>query len=406
MDTNKVPEYDVNTVVSGKYCGARLIKRGDVYYVGDAALYPGAYESFEKLTGENGGSSGYRRAVSNAKTIIGTLTLTLPLYAGSARNDAEMVTVFAEIKWRNGESSILYMQEELFKEITGKKDIMDLALGTGEKIRDLGIKAIEKIKPKQLQPVFESDYRSGEFNVPTVIKIVDGASKPREKQFDGAIGWKEQINKLEVLTVYNSFAKSSGISFSPGIQCNAIYYQNPHSPNQYIMVDELFSEVQNARTAELEHVAYALGAKYFRIEMTDMNTVNKQRERKAQTSANAAGYVKAEASASENSDSYEKTDRSIIAETHFEEIREPERPALSWFAENPKINSLVNMRLGAGKMKSHDIYIRCSTFSIMNSEIAGNLDAVIKKIGAKQNAKIKKHVEKERDQVLIFHIEF
>ena len=57
-------------------------------------------------------------------------------------------------------------------------------------------------------------------------------------------------------------------------------------------------------------------------------------------------------------------------------------------------------------MQSHDILIRCSNYSVMNSETAGNLDAVIKKIGAKANANIKKHFEKERSQIMVFHIEF
>ena len=73
-----------------------------------------------------------------------------------------------------------------------------------------------------------------------------------------------------------------------------------------------------------------------------------------------------------------------------------------------KINSLIAMRLGEGgdKIESHSIEIRCSNYSVMNSETAGNLDAVIKKIGVKQNATMKKHFEKERNQKMIYYVEF
>ena len=400
-------EIEMNSVTDGLYTGERIIKKEDGFYIGGLRLSKDTYNSIQKLPSNNNiGSSFSNKIKSNIKTTIGTLTGTLPLYADSAKEDAGKVMIFAIVKWKNGDASTLYLKEDIYKEITGRKDVFDIALGAGVKIQDFGKNTADKIKLKILNPVFEEEYKDPKFNLPSVIKIVDSVVRANEKLCEGAVGWREKIDNLEVLQLYNTFVKSSGVTFTPSVQCNAIYYENPHVPNQYIMLDELFPEVQNARAAELEQVAYNLGAKYFRVELTDTKTIKSQKESKASTSANALNYVKAEASVTDNSDSYEKSDRYIMAETHFADKREPCKPELLWFAENPKINSLIKMRLGKGDMQSHDILIRCSSYSVMNSETAGNLDAVIKKIGAKANANIKKHFEKERNQVMIFHIEF
>lgn len=400
-------EFEINSVIDGLYTGEKIIKKEDGCYIGSLRLSNDTYDSLIKLPSSNNiSSSKVNKVKSTAKTFIGTLTGTLPLYASSAKEDADKVVIFAKLVWKDKSTSTLYLQEEIYKEITGKKDVFDFALNAGAKIQNFGINTVDRLKLKMLNPVFESQYNAPGFNLPSVIKIVDSVVRANEKLCDGAVGWREKIDNLEVLQLYNTFVKSSGITFTPSVQCNAIYYENPHIPNQYIMVDELFLEVQNARAAELEQVAYDLGAKYFRVEMTDTKTIKSQREGSASTSANALNYVKAEASATDKSDSYEKSDRYIMAETHFADRREPCKPELLWFSENPKINSLIKMRLGKGEMQSHDILIRCSNYSVMNSETAGNLDAVIKKIGAKANANIKKHFEKERSQIMVFHIEF
>ncbi len=412
MENNElmITEYELNTVVEGAFSGEKIIRTNKGYFIGQTPLNKNTFKSIEKALSERDIPSSVRSKISSYfKTGVGLFTLTLPFLSKSAKNDAEKVALFARVTWQDDTTSLLFMQEEIYNEVSGKKkDFFNAALDAGKWAYDKGENVVNHVRLNILKPLSEDEYKSASFHTPSVVKIVDSITRENNKLCAGAIGWREKVNNLEVLCLYNSFVKSSGISFVPNVQNNAIYYENPHKPNQYIMVDELFEEVQNARAAELEQVAYALGAKYFRIEMIDNSVTTSKKEDRAKTEANALNYVKAGSSSSYTADSLQKEGHYIAAETHFAEKREPFLPALSWFSENLKINSLIAMRLGEGgdKIESHSIEIRCSNYSVMNSETAGNLDAVIKKIGVKQNATMKKHFEKERNQKMIYYVEF
>lgn len=410
METEKslINEIEINTVISGLYAGERITKDIYGYHIGDVLLTKDAFAKIEKANLQSPSTSKSNKGLANTKIIFGALTLSLPLYAQSVKDDLNKVVLFARITWHDGQTSELFMQEVIYKELTGKKDVLDIAQNAGARIHDIGKGAIDKLKMSRSTPVTEKEYGSAAFHIPSVIKVVDRAARAGNQLLSGAVGWREQVNNLEVLCIYNNVIKNSGLTFVPSLQNNAIYYEHPHKPGQYLMVDELFETAQMERSAELEQIASKLGAKYFRIEMTDTSEIKSNREEKASTNANAFGVVKAGSNSSYTADAYEKKGHSIIAESHFSEKREPKIPQLSWFENNDKIKSLIEMRLGNGgnALESHSIEIKCSNYSVMNSETAGNLDAVIKKIGIKQNANMKKHVEKERKQIMNFYIEF
>lgn len=411
METDKslIKEYDINTVTTGLYAGEKITKDIYGYHIGDVLLSEENYEKIEKLN-SNLSTSRSSKGLAKAKTLFGTLIVpgALPLYADSVKDDMEKVLIFARITWRDGQTSVILMQEVIYKELTGKKDVFDLAQSAGSHIHDIGKNALDKIRMSRSTPLYEKDFLSGGFRTPSVIKILDPAERSSNQLLSGAAGRLININSLEVLGIYNDFVRSSGITFVPGMQNKAIYYEHPHNPGQYIMVDELFEVAQTERAAELEQIASKLGAKYFRVEMTDTSEYKSRREDKASTSANALYIVKGGSNSAYTADSYKKEGHSIIAESHFSAKREPSMPQLSWFTNNQKIKSLIEMRLGDGgdTLESHSIEIKCSNYSVMNSETAGNLDAVIKKIGVKQSATMKKHIEKERNQIMNFYIEF
>ncbi len=411
METEKslLNEIEINTVISGLYEGEKITKDIYGYHIKDVLLNSDNFAKIEIINTDLVTSKS-NKGLARAKTLFGTFIVpgSLPLYADSIKDDMEKVYIFARITWNDNATSDLYMQEVIYKDLTGKKDVFDFAQDAGSHIQNIGKNALDKLKMSRSIPLTEKEYNSGNYRVPSVIKIVDNMARSGNRLLSDAVGWRDKVNNLEVLSIYYNVIKTSDLTFVPSLQNNAIYYEHPHKPGQYIMVDELFETAQMERSAELEQVASKLGAKYFRIEMTDVNEVKSKREDKANTNANAFFIVKGGTSSSFTSDSYEKKGQSIIAESHFSDKRDPEMPQLFWFTNNDKIKSLIEMRLGSGgnKLESHSIEIKCSNYSVMNSETAGNLDAVIKKIGVKQNATMKKHTEKERNQVMNFYIEF
>lgn len=400
-------EFEPNSVVEGKLRGGRIIKKRDGYYIDETPLFGEGFVSIEKLSEDNKiYSSVLNKAKSIIKTGFGALTLTLPLYADSAKQDAERVMTFAKVTWADGDFSILLMQEEILKKITGKRDIFDAVLDKAKLLQDMGKDLTNDTRRRN--PFSEVEYKNPAFHRSDVIRVIDGTALANDTRFDGAIGCKEKVNKIEIMSVYDSFAGQSGLKFTPSLQCGAMYYLNPYKKDQYIMVDKLFEEVQNERAAELEQVAFALGAKYFRVEMIDNTSVTTKKSARSSSKAKVTEYIKAESDVSYDQDSLSKEGHYILAETHFSSERKPFAPQLEWFAENKKIQSLINMRLsdGGDKIVSHNIEIRCMNYSIMNSETAGNIDAAIKKIGVKATANLKKHCERERNQTLLFHVEF
>ncbi len=413
METEKslVKEIEVNTVISGLYAGERITKDIYGYHIGDILLNREAYKKIEKTNLKSPSTSKSSKGLARAKILFGTFIVPGAnfLLSDSVKKDLENAVVFARITWRDDQTSEVFMQEVIFKELTGRKDVFDLAQDASAHIHDIGKNAIDRLKMNNSRPLYAEEYGKEGFNLPSVIKIVDKAAARANNQFlNGAVGWCEKIDNLETMSIFSSFVKSSGITFTPSAQSNAIYYRNPHAPDQYIMVDELFKEVQESRAAELEQVASKLGATYFKVEMVDSSVMKSNKERKASNEANAFYIVKAGSNSSYTEDSLNQMGHSIVAESHFSEKRDPAAPELSWFAQNQKIKSIIEMRLGEGgdKLQSHSINIKCSNYSVMNSETAGNLDAVIKKIGGKTKANMKKHVEQERNQNLIFYMEF
>lgn len=411
METEKklINEIEINTVITGLYAGEKITKDIYGYHIADVLLNSDNFSKIEKINTDSITSKS-NKAAAGVKTVFGNILMpgSSVIFADSVQKDLDRVMIFVKITWNDGQESELLMQETIYNELSGKKDALTAVVKGSKFFHDMGKNLIDNIKMNKSTAVSEKEYNSEDFRYPSVIKVVDRISRSDNHLLSDAVGWREKVNNIEVICIHNNVIRSSSLTFVPSIQTNAIYYEHPHMPGRYIMVDELFKIAQEERAAELEQIASKLGAKYCRIEMSDTSEVKSKRQEKASTEANAFNFVKAGSNSSYTADSYTKKGMSIIADTHFSASREPEIPELSWFSQNLTIKSLIEMRTGSGggQLESRNIEIKCSNYSVMNSETAGNLDAVIKKIGAKQNATMKKHIEKERNQIMNFYIEF
>jgi len=181
---------------------------------------------------------------------------------------------------------------------TGKKG-MDAAstvlAQTADKSKELagelakGAKALsEKAKEdsynrrmKLYNPLFPEEYFGGEFFVPNIIQIVDDAVRRDIDVCKGAIGWRGKKKGVEVLFLYDEFVSKCGLQFVPKVECNDIYYVDPHDRKRFIQIDKIFEQTQEEKIAELENIAYCLGAKICTIEIEESEIKHDKKQVKA-----------------------------------------------------------------------------------------------------------------------------
>ena len=147
--------------------------------------------------------------------------------------------------------------------------------------------AVEKVKVenynrriKRYNPLFEEEYRSAEFCLPNVICIVDDAVRRGVDVCKGAIGWREEKRGTEVLYLYDEFVAQSGLNFIPTAVCDEVYYVDVHNRNRFIKLDCVFQQALEEKIAELEHIAYSLGAKFCSIEIDEREARHDKKEKK------------------------------------------------------------------------------------------------------------------------------
>ena len=125
-------------------------------------------------------------------------------------------------------SKILNKSADISKKIA--KGAYESAQSTAKKIKENNAAT----KKEKLAPVFPSDYKSKNFHIPNIIKIVDDAVRRGNEFCEGAIGWREPVNNTEVLFLYDEAKKISGLQFVPTFNCDAIYCVDPFDRKRFI----------------------------------------------------------------------------------------------------------------------------------------------------------------------------
>ena len=123
----EISENDINSVIDGAYKGAKVEKRTDGFYINDIRLSKDTYTKIERKADATP-SSAQAKFSSVAKTILGTITFTLPLLAKSAKEDADKVLLFATVTWNDESESTLLLQEEVYNSIIGFVDVFGMAI--------------------------------------------------------------------------------------------------------------------------------------------------------------------------------------------------------------------------------------------------------------------------------------
>lgn len=254
---------------------------------------------------------------------------------------------------------------------------------------------------KQYNPLFPEEYFSDTFFVPNIIRIVDDAVRRDVDVCQGAIGWRENKKGTEVLFLYDEFVNECGLYFVPAPICDEFYYMDPRDKKRFIKIDMIFQRTHEEKIAELEHIAYCLGAKVCTIEIEDAEITHDRT--KANVGVNAK--VKGSASADISADSSAKCTSKNV--TRFKGNDEITMPRLKWFSNDDGIRNLIEFRTNGGNaIESKTLELRGSTSATMSQNAAASVDAAVASVGVKSNFSMESKSAKENSQTIIYHLEF
>lgn len=279
----------------------------------------------------------------------------------------------------------------------GKKTVVDIKENQKQHEEHRAEIKQEKLL-KKLNPLFEEQYRSDSFKIPNVIHIVDDAQRRDEILCDGAIGWLEKENNVEVFCLYDEWIEESGITFLPYAKCDAVYCVDPFDRKKFIDVSNAFERTTREKLSELSNVAFCLGAKRCSVEIVEESVATKVVD--MVSSVSKVGKVSADNS------STNRLLRGGKDVSEWDGSNEPTRPELKWFANDESIKGLIEMRCsGNNAIKSKVLELKCASCATMSQSVALAVDKILPK-KASASLKISSKSSKEHNSKLIFEIEF
>lgn len=265
----------------------------------------------------------------------------------------------------------------------------------------------QRLLLKKYNPLFPEVYHAEGFSRPELIVIADDADRKDVAVCQGAMGWISKEKGIEVLHLYDAAEKESGLHFIPPIANKNVYYMNPHNHDQYILLNSYFETIQQVKLAELQHIAYSLGAKKYSVEMQETIVEKQSAKQKAGASGKLAGIGLKKSSASMSSSVNTEVHRGILACTEFGENATLEEPKLVWYADDNNVKNLVEMRLsGKSSMKQYNFVLNNSSSMGMSVQKAAEIDATASKLSTGGNFDLESAAKKESQYKLIFHVEF
>lgn len=293
------------------------------------------------------------------------------------------------------------------------KDAYDGTKVMAEKIKENS----EKHKFEKLAPLFPDDYLSEDFKIPNVIKIVDDATRKNIEMCQGAIGWLalegigKDTQKTEVLYLYDEAREMSGLEFVPSFNINAVYCIDTFdlTKKKFIKADCIFNKAQEEKMAELEKVAYSLGAKSYAVDIVSTeieasskkNTTNIKvvdEEKESRNSTANLGY--------ENTTS-QRQHISGHSSATFEGHNSPVAPTLKWFMYDDTVKNLIEMRCSnPASVKSRTLELSGASSATMSRQTAVAIDCMIKGAKVKGSSNMEMQANRELSSKLIFKIEF
>jgi hypothetical protein len=255
---------------------------------------------------------------------------------------------------------------------------------------------IHEQKAKRYKPITAKEFKLKSFKMPIIIMIEDDSANREYVEADDAIAWIEVHKEIPVLHMYNSFVKKSGIAFIPVPQRDNVYCQDNFEIKKYINVNQVFGKATEEKLAELNNIAFCLGAKSCSIEIIEEESEVESKKVQVKGSGKSGEATKVEIN---NSNASKQSGKNV---SNFKGHDNPQMPVLKWFAHDDNVKLLIDMRLKKA-IQSNVLELKGSNFATMSKSIACAIDAIIKVSGS---LSMEKQVQKEHSNKLLFEIEF
>lgn len=265
---------------------------------------------------------------------------------------------------------------------------------------------------RKYNPVFPDQYADPNFGLSNLIMIVDDVVRKDIEVCKGAIGWKGFEKGVEVFRLYDEAVALSGLHFVPTAVCDAVYYVDPHDRSRFIRLDCYFEKMQEAKLAELQHIACSLGAKKYSVEMYDSSSEKRNTQQKGslgRKTGKGAAKMSVGASESREMSSENRMQREAVAAAEFSGDMQPVQPTLRWFAHDDNIKNLIQMRCsgeGNNGVKKYSIELKGSDFATMGVSTAAKLDAAVSSLGLGSSLNLQSRVAEEHHHRMSFQLEF
>lgn len=292
-------------------------------------------------------------------------------------------------------------------------NVQEAAIVTSEKIKEDN----KNRRLKKYHPITLKEYKSKKFNIPNVIKIVDDAETRHIDVCKDAIGRLVNEKGVEIFYMNDEFVSACGLHFVPAPVCDGIYHVDNFDRTRFIRTDEIFSKALEEKLAELEHIAFCLGARSCSIEIVEDNRENNERSTKSEATikehnkkdnkkgSNDSNKLENKISV-ESKNTSKRNNRGKI-ETSFSQNTIPQHPRLKWFAHNDNVRNLIEMRLAAsGSVRSKTLELSGTSSASMTQKTAIAIDYEISKMGIKSNNNIERQAQIEKNSKLIFEVIF
>ena len=280
----------------------------------------------------------------------------------------------------------------------GKKAADGIQKGADSVSEKMKAKSLERRKEK-LNPLFPDEFEKRKNTLPNIIQIVSDVERKDIDVCEGAIGWSEIVNEEEVFFLYEEFAEDCGIRFIPVRKRGDIYCADRFNKNTYINASEVHKRASDEKLAELEHIAYMLGAKRCCVEI-----VESEEDRQSAGFSFSLKHDTAKANGGASSSSGSLAKQSGKGVSKFEGARQPRRPKLKWFADDDNINNLVDMCCTDERTIKHKTLELNGVYS---SSISRKVACAVDKLGALSGKlSLERDAIKEHCSKLLFEIEF
>ena len=293
------------------------------------------------------------------------------------------------------------------------KDAIDYAGGTFETIKEGGDQLSKKMyeakiefEKKRLRPIYKETFLEENYKYPDMIRVVEYDKQHMESEACvGAVGFMDNVDGAEILNIYKRNADLLKIRLFPYTH-ETIYYPSAGSKNLYVDLGEYFEYEEKQRIAELEHIAYKLGANYFKVTIMEEKKSFVKKSEKASLDVKLFPLKGKGKYDSERSNTKYEVVKSG-SELYMDGNNKPSEPELNYFSQDGDIINLIKMRKNTDNhIISKTLHVKYDSSSTIKGKRVAQLDATLKKYKIGGNASINSEVEEESRRIFEYIIEF